>query len=670
MAFNIFKKHKEPEQANKKTIKAGKNNKTGLYEGKPEPVDFIAPSIAKELLPADRAEGYTVGDYMVEIGGTAVPCRYYRSFFAEIMSGNTWGGMLDDLGRGNFGDGDVDIAIHVRPASSDMELQELSRRLRGLMSDLAFEGDPSKIDAIRDEIEDIKTRQKKLRMEIERSFKTTIQVIASGTELKSFKMYCNALVKRFAGKSIYLRPADGKQLEALRGILPIVPPQPVTGEHGITLESSNLADLFPFAQGGISHKTGIILGLDGLGRPVYFDQWHPSLPNQHMIILGRSGAGKTYTTQIIMHRSMHIGRTVAVLDWKGEHKDFFLLNDLPYIEFHEHSQDRINPYDVEVTQDVDGIRFIDIESVANNVQALVFKMISTYDREILTGRVKVFIGEAIRQQYEEAGITKDPRSIYLRTVTDGKISTNKKKPMPELGGLYLKMAASEHEEVRKAAEMLKPFTRHGSSPSYAIFDGQSTVELKGYPGYGFALNRLDKDVMRPIGLSAIAIWLNENFAKSDVSQEKIIVIEECQNIFDDPDVGGPFAETAYREYRATNTGVCAVTQGLEVLSRTNAGIAAVKNSPIKIIGKQESFDIEAIQGKLNLSEGEAAFLLGAKTGQLILKVEDESDIVLTKASDYEHMMFTTNPNDPAYYKRKELLKKKYGEKGEEGGNER
>jgi hypothetical protein len=222
------------------------------------------------------------------------------------------------------------------------------------------------------------------------------------------------------------------------------------------------------------------------------------------------------------------------------------------------------------------------------------------------------------------------------------------------------MANSELEEVRQAAEMLKPFTKYGSSPSYAIFDGQSTVELKGYPGYGFALNKLDKDVMRPIGLSAIAIWLNENFAKSDVSQEKLIIIEECQNIFDDPDVGGPFAETAYREYRSTNTGVCAVTQGLEVLSRSNAGIAAVKNSPIKIIGKQEAFDIEAIQGQLHLSEGEAAFLLNAKTGQVILKVEDESDIVFTRASEYEHMMFTTNPNDPAFYRRKELLREKLG----------
>jgi hypothetical protein len=637
-----------------------KQAQPGAFDGKPEAIDFIAPSVMKELLPTDMSGGVIVDDYYVEIGGTATFKRYCRSFFAEILSGNTWGGMLDEVARGNFGNGDIDIAIHVRPASTDIELQELSRRLRGILSDMALEGDPTKVDAMRDEIADIKIRQKKLRMEIERTFKTTIQILASGTDLKSFKMYCNALVKRFSGKSIYLRPADGKQLEALKAMLPIVPPQGVIKEHFVTLESSNLADFFPYAQGGISHKTGVIIGLDGLGRPVFFDQWHPSLPNQHMIILGRSGAGKTYTTQIIMHRSMHIGRVIASLDWKGEHRDFFLLSGLPYIEFSENTKSRINPYDVEVTEDVDGTRYIDIESASNNVQALAFKMIATYDREVLKGRVKVFIGSAIREQYAEAGITKDFRSLYTTQINTGTISTRTKKPMPELGGLYLKMKNSSEEEIQQAAEMLKPFTRHGNSPSYAIFDGQSTVELKGYPGYGFALNRLDKDIMRPIGLAAISIWLNENFAKADVSQEKIIFIEEAQNILDDPDVGGPFAETAYREYRASNVGVCAVTQGLEVLIRSNAGIAALKNSPIKIIGKQENYDIDKIQGQLYLSEGEAGFLLGAKTGQVILKIEDESDIVFTKASDYEHMMFTTDPNDPAFWRRKELLKQKFG----------
>lgn len=666
MAIKFTAKKKTPKQSQEpeKTQTA----QSAVYQSKPEGIDFVAPSIIKELLPTDVSEGITVDDYMVEIGGTSVLRRYYRSYFAEILSGNTWGGMLDELARGNFGNGDLDIAIHVKPASTDRELNELGRRLRGLLSDLVDEGDPTKIDAIRDEINDIKARQRKLRMEIERSFKVVIQVIASGTDLKEFKMYCNALVKRFAGKSIYLRPADGKQLEALLGIVPISKSADfMMNEHFITLESSNLADLFPFSQGGISHKTGVILGRDAMNRPVYFDQWDPRLPNQHMIIIGRSGAGKTYATQIIMHRSMHIGRMIAVLDWKGEHKDFFMLNGLPYIEFSETSPDRINPYELEVSVDVDGTRYVDIESVANNVQGLVFKMISIYDRSVLTGKVKVFIGEAIRKQYEELGITKDPKNLYQKRFVDGQL-INRKKEMPELGGLYLKMAQSELEEIKTAAEMLKPFTKYGTSPSYSIFDGQSSITIKNAPGYGFAVNKLDKEIMRPIALAAIAQWLNENFAKSDITREKIIFIEECQNIFDDPDVGGPFAETAYREYRATNTGICSVTQGLEVLSRSNAGVAAVKNSPIKIIGKQEPYDIEAIRGQLHLTEGEASFLVGAQRGQVILKIEDESDIVFTEASDWEHVMFTTNPNDPAFYKRKEILKEKFSSSKEMMGS--
>lgn len=81
----------------------GKKAQPGIYDGKPEAIDFIAPSVVKELLPTDLSDGVVISEYMLEVGGTSTLKRYYRSFFAEILSGNTWGGMLDDLSRGNFG---------------------------------------------------------------------------------------------------------------------------------------------------------------------------------------------------------------------------------------------------------------------------------------------------------------------------------------------------------------------------------------------------------------------------------------------------------------------------------------------------------------------------------------------------------------------------------------
>lgn len=648
-------KRKKQKKEYKKVGKA----QPDFMDAKPEGIDFASPSIIKELRPKEMtADNIQANDYIVEIGGTSVPVRYYRSFFAEITGGTTWAGMLDDLLLGQFGQGDVDLAIHVRPADNYRELDEINRRIAGLRSDLGTVKDEGKRDAMYDEIADLKERQRRLRTNIERSFRVSIQITASGTDYKEFRKYCNSMVAKFANKGIILRSADGFQLDALKNMIPTAEKVNVHKEHTLSLESSNLADLFPFGNGGISHRTGIIIGRDLLGRPVYFDRWHPSLTNQHMIILGRSGAGKTYTMMTIIVRSVLAGIRHAIIDWKGEFKDLMLATGCPFIELSESSKDRINPYDVDITEDLDGSRYIDIEEASNGVQALVFKMISTYDPSALTGEVKVFIGKAIREQYADATITRDINSLYTNAHKDGQFG-RRKKPMPTLSGLYEKMAQSEIESVRKAAEMLRPFTKHGNSPSYAIFDGQSTVDIGQAPMFAFAINKLDKEIMRPIGLFATARWLTENFAKKNPEQRKSIVIEECQNIFDDKDFGGYWAESSYREGRSTNTSVVAVTQGLEVFDRSEAGIAALKNSPIKIIGIQEEYDIDAVQGKLALSEGEADFLVNQATkGWVVLKIDNESTIVKIDACPMENMLFTTDPNDPAYWQRKEYIKQK------------
>jgi len=639
-------------------IKKAKNEKphAHAYPGKANGVDFAAPSLIKEMIPGDKTQGEKVTDYAVEVGGTITPARYFRSFFAEIMSGNTWAGMLDSLIDGKYGNGDIDLAIHVLPSSNDKELDAIGRRIAGLLSDLVDEKDVRKIDAMRDEIADLKERQKRIRLNVERSFRVAIQVIASTPEYKGLVQLCRSLVQRFAGKSIFLRAADGRQLEALQAILPTAPAVRIQKERFFSLESSNVADLFPFGGGSLSHRSGVVIGKDRFGRPVWLDNWHPDLSNYHMCIIGRSGAGKTFSIMLIIHRSALYGRKIGIIDWKGEYGDFLAAIGCPHLELHERSRHRINPYDVEITELSDGTRYVDIEEAANSVQAVVFKMIRVYDSSALTGEVKVFIGNAIREQYKECGITEDPASLFESETREGRFGRRRKK-MPELIGLYERMAASESETIRKAAEMLKPFTRAGNMPSYAIFDSQTNVELGSTPIFGFAINRLDQEIMRPIGLFIATRWMMERWAKRNPQAQKLLVIEECQNIFNDEDVGAVWAEAAYREGRSTNTGVVAVTQGLEVFTRSHAGMAAIKNSPIKLIGIQEPLDIDAVQGKLALTEGEAHFLVHqARKGDMVVKVDDQSIIVRIDASPFEHMLFTSDPNDPRYAERKRYIR--------------
>jgi len=631
---------------------------TRAYPGKANGVDFAAPSLIREMIPGDKTQGDKVTDYAVEVGGTITPARYFRSFFAEIMSGNTWAGMLDSMTDGKYGD--VDLAIHIQPTSNDKELDEIGRRIAGLLSDLADEKDVRKIDAMRDEIADLKERQKRIRLNIERSFRVAIQVVASAPQYKNLIQLCRSLVQRFAGKSIFLRAADGRQLEALQAILPTAPAVRIQKERFFSLESSNVADLFPFGGGSLSHRSGVVIGKDRFGRPVWLDNWHPDLSNYHMCIIGRSGAGKTFSIMLIIHRSALYGRKVGIIDWKGEYGDFLAAIGCPHLELHERSRHRINPYDVEITELADGTRYVDLEEAAVSVQAVVFKMIRVYDASALTGEVKVFIGNAIREQYRELGITEDPESLYEvgSEPEEGRFAVGKRrKRMPELIGLYQRMSEAESETVRKAAELLKPFTRAGNMPSYAIFDGQSNVDLGNAPVFGFSINRLDPEIMRPIGLFIATRWMMERWAKRNPQVQKLLVIEECQNIFNDEDVGAVWAEAAYREGRSTNTGVVAVTQGLEVFMRSHAGMAAIKNSPVKLIGIQEPLDIDAVQGKLALTEGEAHFLVyQARKGDMVVKVDDQSVIVRIDASPFEHMLFTSDPNDPRFAERKRYIR--------------
>ncbi|PTQ51903.1 MAG: hypothetical protein HSCHL_0979 [Hydrogenibacillus schlegelii] len=614
-------------------------------------VDIAAPAFVEEAL------GH------VAVSDPATGLRYFRSFHAEILSGHTWFEMFRDaLDAGTFVEGDVDLLIDVEPLPNDRELDRIARRIAHLIADRALEENPSKAAAIEDELADLRERQRRIRMSIERAYRVRLQVTASAKSPEDLRLFSAALVKRYAGKSIFLRPLDGLQLEGLKALVPTASFR-LPDDHAMTLETSNIADFFPYGGGTLSHTTGVILGRDIYsGRPVWLDAWDRRLPNSHMMIIGRSGAGKSYTVMTLVHRSALLGIKHAIIDWKGEYEDFLTIIGMPFISLSETGEYRLNPYDVDITEDPSGARYVDLEEAVNFVQAIVFKMIRTYDEpsrpSLLTPEVKTFINHAIRDQYRELGITRDPNSLYERKSEPGRFSAElRRKPMPTLSGLYERMVRTDHPEIRAAASVLKLFTRYGDAPSYAIFDGQSTVEIGEAPIFAFAVNRLDKEIMRPIGLTVATRWVMERWAKKRPLEKKRIVVEEAQNLFNDPDVGSVWMESAYREARSTNTSVCSVTQGLEVFTRSQSGIAALKNSTIKLIGIQERVDIQSVADVLDLTEGESEFITRhAYKGNLLIRVDQEGAFLRVEASPYEHMMFTSDPNDPAYLERKMLVR--------------
>lgn len=642
----LFKKGKKTKEDIQPQEKLPGKEQPSLYEHKPNEKDLVVPSVIKEVGPKES----TSRGYHVEIGATNEAVRYYRSFFAQLTGATTYAGMLNQMYLGDFGDGDNDTVIHVWPADSTRTMYELSRRISGLESDLLREENNNKRASLIQAIQDLREQQNRLRKRLEQLFFVTIQVTASALSEKSLYQYCNALVKRFAGQQIHLRAADTRQLDAFLSATPLGK----TGEFkgfARAMETSCVADLFPFGQGSISHTSGIVIGQDPYGRPVFFDGFHPDpkvLANYNIVVFGEAGHGKSFTVKKLALRSAVIGIRTAINDPGLEYKAVMKRMGCPYIELSPRSEDRINIFDVEEQEDSDGKVTLDLESSIKAAQAVVFKMIRSIDPnpEVLNGTVKIAIQEQIARLYEERGITNDPASLYetSRVMSDGRYTMQKiKKKMPVLSDLYELM--QKDPRTQRVAEFIKAFTQYGSSLSQAIFDTETNVDIRNAPMFAFSLNDLDPDIMKPLGSFIVTKWLWERFAKKNPRQRKRIIIDEAQLLMQDEETAA-WMENAWRQARKFNTSMCAVTQGFEVMARVPQGAGILKNSPTKILLRQHSRDIEIAKKEFDLSDGEAQFLLMTEPGHGIFKVDQESTQIYIDYFPEEYILFNTNPNDP------------------------
>lgn len=618
----LFKKRKEREKLGGLSDKEAK---------------VIGPATVIERRPGeDDGQGGIARDYWVEVGDTGTGPRYVRHLFGQFSGRTTWLGMLDPLFISETGEGDLDVSLTVEPQDTANELRRLSIRDAKLRADLMTENTPSKIGDIQQELEDLGLQIARLRVNAEKKFSVSMQIGYSAKNPDQLRKVGRSLTKRMGSQGIIFKTADTRQLEAWRNGFGI-------GERSLfkdtftQMETSNIADLFPFGYGGLSHRKGVILGFDHYNRPVFFDNWDRRLSNYNMVIFGRSGAGKSFSIKTITRRSAVTGIRTAIIEPEREYKNLLDAMGCPYIELSPRSDNpsRLNIYDVEEEEDERGNTEVNLEEAMQSVRAVLYKMIRMIDPDSLTGQVKVAFHDTLQQLYvEKFGITEDPQSLY-------ETGTRKKK-MPTLSNHYELM--KEHPDLQEIANIIRLYTRDYGNKQQSIFDGQSTVDLKNPIAFGISVADLDEEMIKPIGNLVGTKWSWERFAKKNPKQKKRLIVDEAQTFMAHDEEANWF-ENAYRRARKLNTGMCAVTQGFEVFLSKEQGMGILKNAPTKFLLRQEPIDIDAVQGRFALSEGEAKFLLTASDGLGILKVDEESTIVQIHATEKEYWLYTTNPND-------------------------
>jgi hypothetical protein len=99
------------------------------------------------------------------------------------------------------------------------------------------------------QLEDLKAQHMRLRTGLEKLYYVTIQAVGSALSQDAARRYWNAMVRRMAGQGLVLKACDTYQLPAWLAASPLG--EDVFRKYGLfrTMETSNVADLFPFGLG-------------------------------------------------------------------------------------------------------------------------------------------------------------------------------------------------------------------------------------------------------------------------------------------------------------------------------------------------------------------------------------------------------------------------------------
>lgn len=136
-------------------------------------------------------------------------------------------------------------------------------------------------------------------------------------------------------------------------------------------------------------------------------------------------------------------------------------------------------------------------------------------------------------------------------------------------------------------------------------------------------------------------WEN---VKNNPNKPRFLIIDEFWEYMKDEEIAMLIQEII-KKCRKRWLGVCAITQEVEDLLKSEYARSLINNCSIKILLKIESNQRELAQKTFGLTNSELSFLVGAEEGEGILFAGTNHVQFKTIVSDEQHKMITTKPQE-------------------------
>ena len=575
-------------------------------------------------------------------------------------------GTFPELLRGMYDFGDMNVSIYIDPIQEAHSQQELNRTINELETErlvAASRGDINREAVLSQKKYETEQLRDEIAAGFNKMFEASIIATLFAYNINDLEKYTKLLATEMGKTQIGLRTAWAMQEDAFKSNIPLAN-NLINKKH--TFDRNSMGTVFPFTSSEIGHPTGVPIGYNKqTGTPILFDNFHSSLTNYNMVIFAKSGAGKSVTMKTLISRSsVLMGIESLALDAEGEYR--IVAESLGGINviLSPTSQTIINVFDIEpelVKDEITG-RERAILSVQNKVEDVTQALLtmargSTRSTEV-NEVTKQIIAEAVAEEYEAIGITNNVNSLYKSDITlikEEKIEKEKKE-MPTIGSWYKRILKKSKENENS------DYTRHYSylikvmrqyireyDGQMAYFDGQSTFELlEGAPFINLDISQLEERFARPLAQQILLSWIWEKYVKKNSedrkkAKRKRVLVDEAWMLLPFPEAVD-FLNKMARRARKRNVSLAIVSQRFQDFYEKPEAQAVLTSSDTKLFLAQDKSEIQYLKEVFKLSEGEASYLVTAQRGEGLLKVGNETAILMITPTKKEFEFVETNLN--------------------------
>ncbi len=557
----------------------------------------------------DFRDGLLLNDFVITSRGFMLGQTHHRVLSLKIMPERTFASMAEKLRELPFGS-NLFLTIQVLDqASEDLALKTQRRIAYSMYSGQKGIQDLDSAAKLQD-IEAVLSKRV--------SGETKIFSVSLTVLLKSENEHdLDSQVASVLAKFRELSGSEG-MLESLAAspiFFDLAMPNARCRDRSRRMNTEVLADFLPIFGDWKGHQIPRLLLRNRSSGLIGFDPFSPTLTNFNQVISGGSGAGKSFSINVLITHLMKEDPKVFILDIGGSYKKTTENFGGQYIPIGADSKISINPFDLS----------------DQSIEAMDQKI------KFLTSLV-----ELMTKEDDEKGIRKLERS-EIETIIKMIL---RDKAEPKLSDLKEVLLTHEEPSLKKMGKILEPWC--GDSPYGKFIDQKSNLTLS-QKIVCFDLKGLESQP----DLQAVCLFLITDLIWREVQKDRInakfVVFDECWQLLES-DAGARFLESVFRTFRKYKASAIAISQAMEDFSNSKVSSAILPNSSVKWILKQTGGDLGSLQKVLNLNSREIKLVesVTSKKGfysEAFLIAGDDKQLVKIESTPLEYWLSTTDPVD-------------------------